>query len=239
MPTQALDTTEHAHDGSHGLDDEWPPLEVFDIVKRWTKNGPTILDKLNLTIEKREKVWIGGVNGAGKTTLLRIVSGLIDPTEGQVRAYGLHPVRDRQAYQRRVAFLSAGNSGVYARLTVRGQLDCWARIAYIPRDRRVGAVEEMLDHFGLRAIAGNRSDRLSMGQRQRLRLAMTFVARPDLVLLDEPRNSLDGEGADMLAAAIEQVVDRDGAVLWISPSGEPVNVDFDTRYVLENGQLTR
>ena len=97
----------------------------------------------------------------------------------------------------------------------------------------------MLDHFGLRAIAGNRSDRLSMGQRQRLRLAMTFVARPDLVLLDEPRNSLDGEGADMLAAAIEGVVDRDGAVLWISPSGEPVNVDFDTRYVLENGQLTR
>src|SRR3954462_15623441 len=95
----------------------WPPLELYDVVKRWRKDVP-LLEGINLTIEPGESVWIGGRNGAGKTTLLRIAAGLIDPDGGLVRAFGLHPFRDRRAFQRRVGFLSAGNAGVYARLTV-------------------------------------------------------------------------------------------------------------------------
>ena len=213
------------------------PLEVYDLVKRWAKDKPPVLNGLDLVIEPGKVVWVGGRNGAGKTTLLRIVSGLIDGNAGVVSAFGLHPTRNRRDYQRAVAFLSAGNSGVYARLTVRGQLDCWARIAYVPRERRKASVESMLDYFGLREIEDSRSDRLSMGQRQRPRIAMTFVMEPRLVLLDEPRNSLDGEGAEMLAGAIRGVAERGGAVLWVSPTGEPMNVDFDERHILEDGKL--
>ena len=217
--------------------DDWPALEVYDVTKRWAKDRPPVLDDVNLTVERGSLVWIGGQNGVGKTTLLRVVSGLIGADSGEVRAYGLHPVRDRREYQRRVAFLSAGNVGVYARLTVRGQMDIWARIAFVPRERRKQLVEDVMSQFHLQPLADQRSDRLSMGQRQRLRIAMTFIADPDLVLLDEPRTSLDLEGGDVLASAIKGVAARGGSVVWVSPIGDPLPLEFDANYVIENGAL--
>lgn len=68
---------------------------------------------------------------------------------------------------------------------------------------------------------------------------MAFVGRPDVILLDEPHTSLDGEGGAMLSNAIETTAARGGAVVWCSPTGDNIDFDFDTRYVLENGRLGR
>jgi ABC-2 type transport system ATP-binding protein len=235
MSIQSLYTSASATDREGN---PWPPLELYDIHKRWAKDRP-LVDGVNLTIEPGEVVWLGGANGAGKTTLLRIVAGLIDAESGEVRAYGLHPFRDRRAYHRRVSFLSAGNTGIYARLTVRRQMDIWARVAFVPREGRAQIVADTLERYGLLPLAEQRSDRLSMGQRQRLKIAMTFISRPHLVLLDEPRNSLDAEGTEMLHASVRGVVERGGAALWVSPTGEQLTYDFDRRYLLSQGQLTQ
>lgn len=213
------------------------PLEIQNVVKRWGRNRPPVLNGIDLTMERGQLVWVGGRNGVGKTTLLRVVSGLIGPTSGHVKAYGLDPLRDRRLYQRKVGFLSAGNTGVYARLTVRQQLDVWARIAFVPRKERPAAVQSTLEEFMLEPMAEQRSDRLSMGQRQRLRIAMTFIGDPDLILLDEPRTSLDGEGGAILTNAIRGLVTSGGAVLWVSPTGEPIGMRFDQRYTIEDGKL--
>jgi ABC-type multidrug transport system ATPase subunit len=136
-----------------------------------------------------------------------------------------------------VAFLSAGNTGIYARLTVRQQIDLWARVSFVPRSIRAGAVEDVIGLFDLTDLQDRRSDRLSLGQRQRMRLAMTFVSKPDLVLLDEPRSSLDGEGGELLAGAIRRTADGHGAVLWVAPTGEHFDFAFTSRYRLEDGLL--
>ncbi len=183
------------------------------------KPGNRVIDDLELTLEPGTLTWIGGSNGVGKTTLLRVLAGLIGPTEGHVHIFGLHPEHDRRAYQRRLSFLSATGTGLYARLSVRQQIDYTARIAFVPRERRPVAVEESLRRFSLLELARHRVDRLSMGQRQRVRLAMTFIKEPDLVLLDEPRNSLDSEGTAMLVAAVREVVERGGAVLVVLSAG--------------------
>ena len=75
-----------------------------------------------------------------------------------------------------------------------------------------------------------------MGQRQRLRMAMAFLAWPEVVLLDEPLTSLDADGAEILRCAIAEVLARDGAVLWCSPERE-LRVRFDARFALEHGRL--
>jgi ABC-type multidrug transport system ATPase subunit len=78
---------------------------------------------------------------------------------------------------------------------------------------------------------------MSMGQRQRVRLAMAFLPRPLVVLLDEPRNSLDSEGVGMLVAAVDRVVERGGTAVWCSPSGEENDVEFDRRFTIVDGRL--
>ena len=213
------------------------PLALHSLTKRWSADAPPVLDGLDLILEPGTSTWVGGVNGAGKTTMLRIAAGMIEPETGRAEVRGLTSGQNRTRYQQLVSFLPAGDRGLYARLTVRRQLGFWARISMLAPAHVPGRVSEAILTFDLGELEDRRVDRMSMGQRQRLRLAMTFLAEPDVVLLDEPLTSLDGRGAELLLTAIEHVLARDGAVLWCSPSGEHLDFSFDALWQIERGRL--
>ena len=225
-----------ARSGSDAAIDGFP-LALRGVGKRWHRAPEPVLTDVDLTLDLGTRTWVGGRNGAGKTTLLRIAAGLIDPDRGRAQVWGLNARDDHPRYQRLVSFLPAGDRGLYARLTVRHQLEFWARIAMMAPARIRTSVEEIIDTFELRELAERRVDRMSMGQRQRLRIAMTFLTEPEIVLLDEPLTSLDAEGAAILDRAIEGLIARDGAILWCSPSGERLEQTFDARWMLEGGRL--
>jgi ABC-2 type transport system ATP-binding protein len=213
------------------------PLALRGLSKRWRKDLPLVLDDLSLTLESGTTTWVGGYNGVGKTTMLRVAAGLIEADAGRVDVWGVSPHENRARYQRLVSFLPAGDRGLYARLTVRRQLEFCARISMIPRQHFRETVEQTIEAFNLSELAERRVDRMSMGQRQRLRIAMTFLPRPEIVLLDEPLTSLDDEGAVLLQGAVAEVLAREGTVLWCSPSGEQLEMTFDARWLLERGKL--
>jgi ABC-type multidrug transport system ATPase subunit len=217
--------------------DDAIPLTLRGVHKRWHKSQAPVLDGVNLTLDLGTSTWLGGRNGAGKTTLLRIAAGLIDPDRGRAQMWGFTAAENRARYQRLLSFLPAGDRGLYARLTVRRQLRFWARIAMLEPARVRARVEETIDAFDLGELADRRVDRISMGQRQRLRIAMTFLTKPEIVLLDEPLTSLDAEGAEILERAIAELMARDGTLLWCSPSGEHLDRHFDARWVLAGGRL--
>jgi ABC-type multidrug transport system ATPase subunit len=94
--------------------------------------------------------------------------------------------------------------------------------------------------FGLFELARRRLDRLSMGQRQRVRLAMAFLHEPLLLLLDEPWNSLDEEGERLLAASLIEVRNRGGSAICCTPTGLELGRSVpraDRRLRLEGGRL--
>jgi ABC-2 type transport system ATP-binding protein len=213
------------------------PLRLDGLHKRWRKDLPPVLDGLDLTLEPGTSTWVGGRNGVGKTTMLRIAAGLIQPDEGRATTWGLTSTQHRSRYQQLVSFLPAGDRGLYARLTVRRQLQFWARIAMVERAGFDDAVERAIVGFDLEELADRRVDRMSMGQRQRLRIAMTFLPDPEIVLLDEPLTSLDREGSDIMQGAIARVLDREGAILWCSPNTESVDLEFDAHWQLDKGRL--
>jgi ABC-type multidrug transport system ATPase subunit len=215
------------------------PLALRAVTKRWRANQAPVLDEIELALEPGTSTWVGGRNGVGKTTLLRIAAGLIHPESGSVEARGITVLQDRQRYQRLVSFLPAGDRGLYARLTVEQHLDFWARIAMVSAARLRGSVGAAIEGFQLGELRSRRVDRLSMGQRQRLRIAMTFLPEPEIVLLDEPLTSLDRDGAELLAQATARVRARDGAVLWCSPEAEPPDHGFDASWTLHDGRLVR
>jgi ABC-2 type transport system ATP-binding protein len=217
--------------------DDAIPLVLRGVEKRWHKSQAPVLQGVDLTLDLGTKTWVGGRNGVGKTTLLRIAAGLIDPDRGRAQVWGFTAAERRARYQRLVSFLPAGDRGLYARLSVRRQLRFWARIAMVDPRRALSRVEDTIDAFELRELADRRVDRMSMGQRQRLRIAMTFLAEPEVVLLDEPLTSLDAEGSEILDRAIAELMSREGALLWCSPTGEQVDQQFDARWILEDGRL--
>lgn len=210
-------------------------LVLEGIHKSWGKRP--VLEGADLVVARGRLISISGANGTGKTTLLRIAGGLIHPESGSVTIDGLHPERDRRAYLSRLGFLSAGDRALYARLTARRHLDLSARLALAPPQERAAAVDRAIDVFALDDYADRRVDRLSMGQRQRVRLAMTFVHSPDLILLDEPANSLDHDGLEVLSRYLAMVRERGGAVVWCAPEGSESHLAADTRVHLVEGRL--
>jgi ABC-2 type transport system ATP-binding protein len=214
-----------------------PLLELEGLYHKWKGPKPPVLDDVSLTLRSGEVTWIGGRNGAGKTTLLRLAAGILLPQRGSVRIGELTPASKRGLYRRQIGFLSAGDRSLQARMRVSQQLDYWARLAYVPRERRAELVAVSLQRFGLGEFAERRVDRMSQGQRQRIRLAMAFLHEPRVVLLDEPRNSLDDDGYEVLATQIERAVAGGATVLWCSPRGEDRVLTSDTGYTLEDGQL--
>jgi ABC-2 type transport system ATP-binding protein len=213
-----------------------PALALDRIVKRWP-GAPPVLEGVDVHVAPGSGIAIKGRNGAGKTTLLRIAAGLIAPESGSVRVAGLDPERDRTEFQRHVGFLSAGNSGLYARLKAEHHLDLWARLALLPKAARRGSIERVVAAFALEPLLGKRVDRLSMGQRQRLRLALAFMHEPDVVLLDEPGTSLDDEGLALVGAAVEQLLERGGAAVVCLPSGWERPAALAAEYALSGGRL--
>jgi sodium transport system ATP-binding protein len=228
-------STERLSDPGHR--EAGPTLFALENVsKRWPR-GPVVLQDVDLELAAGTVTWIGGTNGAGKTTLLRVAAGLIRPDTGSIRLDGLDPERQRDEFQRRLGFISAVSVGLYARLTVRDHIDFWARLFYLPRSARQEAEDRVAELFGLTELLDRRVDRLSMGQRQRVRLGSVFVHDPDVVLLDEPHNSLDEPGLDKLRTAMEHIVERGGAVAWASPFTEGTHLPVDRRYQVSGGQV--
>jgi ABC-2 type transport system ATP-binding protein len=214
-----------------------PILELEGLYHRWKGPKPPVLDDVSLTLRAGQITWIGGRNGAGKTTLLRLAAGILLAQRGNVRIGKLTPSDKGGLYRRQIGFLSAGDRGLQARMRVVQQLDYWGRLAYVPRDRRAERVAESLRRFELEALATSRVDRMSMGQRQRVRLAMAFLHEPRILLLDEPRNSLDDDGYRLLNEQISSAAQRGAAILWCSPRGEDRVIDCDAGYTLQDGRL--
>jgi ABC-2 type transport system ATP-binding protein len=233
LPTRSVDEPSPA--GAVGE----PILELKGLHHRWKGPKPPVLDDVSLTLRAGEVTWIGGRNGAGKTTLLRLAAGILLPQRGSVRIGELTPASKGRLYRQQIGFLSAGDRGLQARMRVGQQLDYWGRLAYVPRDQRAQLVADSLKRFDLEEFVARRVDRMSMGQRQRIRLAMAFLHEPRVVLLDEPRNSLDDDGYRLLNEQIERSAKLGATILWCSPRGEDRVISCDAGYTLVDGHLER
>jgi ABC-type multidrug transport system ATPase subunit len=211
-------------------------LSLSGVTKRWPGAEAPLLDNVNLVVGPGSAVEIVAPNGTGKTTLLRIAVGLIRPERGRVALGALDAEADRTAFQQRIGFLAAASGGLYARLTVRDHLRLWSRLALLPAARRGGCCARVQDALALDDLLDRRVDRLSMGQRQRVRIAGAFLHEPDVVLMDEPATSLDEDALGLLLAEIERAREGGRAVVWCAPATGGV-AEPERRLTIADGRL--
>jgi ABC-2 type transport system ATP-binding protein len=163
-----------------------PAIEVVGLHKTFhsrTAAPVTAVAGIDLRVDTGEVVAVLGPNGAGKTTLLDMVLGLTEPTDGDVRVFGLPP-GDAVTAGRISAVLQTG--GLLRDLTVRETVEMIASTFPTHSD-----VEAVVDRAGLARIASRKVSKCSGGEQQRLRFALALLPDPDLLVLDEPTAGMD------------------------------------------------
>ena len=151
------------------------------------------LDDVSLDLRSGEIFALLGPNGAGKTTTLRVLAGLIAPTSGTVRIDGVEMTpASSSALRAQIGFLTEA-PGLWDSLTVRQNLEIYARLYGLDAPRT--AVDEVLALFEISDRANERPAELSKGLRQRVALARSLLHKPRIVMLDEPTANLDPESA--------------------------------------------
>jgi zinc transport system ATP-binding protein len=168
----------------------------------------TVLDGVDLRVERGDFLGVIGPNGAGKTTLLRVILGLVPPAGGTARLFGGPPATER--VRRRVGYVpqqAAIDTTLPATVSEVVETGLGAALGWFAPDRAEGRrrVRTALEQVGLAARAATRIRTLSSGQRQRVLIARALVSDPELLLLDEPAAGIDADAQATLAGLLRRL----------------------------------
>lgn len=162
---------------------------------------------VSLEVERGELFGLLGPNGAGKTTLVKILATVLLPTSGSAEIFESDVVRATAAVRRRIGLVFGGERGLYGTISGRDILRFWAALYRMPSKEARHRADELLELVGLRERADEKVWTYSRGMKQRLHLARGLMARPELLLLDEPTIGLDPVAARELREIVRRLKD--------------------------------
>ena len=173
-----------------------------------------------------------GINGSGKTMLMRLICGLIRPTQGEVSINGKVLGKDLSFPESVGVFLE--NPAFLGAYSGFQNLKLLASIKSVADDE---AIRSALSRVGLRPDDHKKYRKYSLGMKQRLGIAAAIMERPDIVILDEPTNSLDADGVNLVKSVIKDEKKRGALVIISCHDAELLQDLSDETFLLEQGRL--
>jgi ABC-2 type transport system ATP-binding protein len=186
-------------------------IAVKDLVKHYDK--VVAVNGLTFSVDKGSVTALLGGNGAGKTTTIAMLLGLVLPTSGDVRIFGVDMIRDRYEVLHRMNFQSP-YINIPMRLTVRQNLETFGNLYGLTDVNR--RIAELAEEFRLFEFLERPAGQLSAGQKTRASLAKALINAPELLLLDEPTASLDPDTADWVRTKLEDYRRDHGATILLA-----------------------
>ncbi len=209
-------------------------VEAKGICKSFS--GHPVLDHVDLAVETGSVLALLGPNGAGKTTMVKILATLMRPDAGTATVAGhdllTDPVGVKQSFS-----LTGQYAAVDEKLTGRENLEMMAQLLRLSRMEARARASELLAEFDLADAAGRRAAKYSGGMRRRLDLAISMIARPPLVFLDEPTTGLDPRSREQTWSTVRRLVDEGVTVLLTTQYLEEADQLADTVAVLDHGRV--
>lgn len=174
-------------------------IEVSGIQKSF--GDRKVLKDINFTIETPNSIGITGHNGSGKSTLMKILAQIIAPTKGKVtiKHDGNELPADRHL---EVIKMVAPEMALYEMLSAYENLEFFAKLASVPMPK--SEQDRLLDLVGLAGRGDDFVGAYSSGMKQRLKYAVALLAKPEILLLDEPTSNLDDEGKQIVINIMKQ-----------------------------------
>ncbi len=189
------------------------PLEIRKLCKQFDGQKRMALDALDLIAKPGKIRGIVGPDGAGKTTLLRVIAGLMHATGGEVEVLGLPMPLNAEKVRERISYMPQ-KFGLYEDLTVIENLNLYADLRNCLGEERKRIFGELLAFTDLEAFQSRRAGALSGGMKQKLGLACSLIARPKLLLLDEPSVGVDPISRRELWKMVKELSGDGMAVIW-------------------------
>ncbi|UJF17117.1 ATP-binding cassette domain-containing protein [Vibrio sp. SS-MA-C1-2] len=208
-------------------------VDFHALEKRFDKT--VAIKKLSGQIKAGRLTGLVGPDGAGKTTLLRMMTGLMVATEGELKVVGRNPKTESEQLTIDVGYMPQ-RFGLYEDLTIQENLELYAKLRSIPKQQQSAIFENLLQFTRLKPFTSRLAGNLSGGMKQKLGLACALMAKPKLLLLDEPGVGVDPVSRQDLWAMVQQLTDDGMAVVWATAYLEEAE-RCDDVLLLEQGEL--
>ncbi|MGN0291744.1 MAG: ATP-binding cassette domain-containing protein [Lachnospiraceae bacterium] len=196
--------------------------------------GETVLNQVNLSMDRGKIYGLWGKNGSGKTMIMRAICGLIRPTEGEVIIDG-EVLGEKKDFPESVGVLIE-NPGFIGKYTGYQNLKM---LADIKKEIGKEEIEEILKKIGLRENADKKYKKYSLGMKQKLGIAAALMENPEMILLDEPTNALDEESVKNLRGILLEHKKRGALIILASHEKDELKALADEIYVVENGKIKK
>lgn len=196
----------------------------------------TVLNDVNMTIQKGDIYGFVGKNGAGKTTLIRILAGLVDADKGDYELFGVSSQSGQIDNARKKICAMVESPAIYPDLSARDNLKMQCLIT----GKDFTKIDELLTFVDLAKTGKKKAKDFSLGMRQRLGIALALVSEPELMLLDEPINGLDPEGIHQVRELLLKMHNEKQVTILISSHILTELSLFATRYgFIDEGRIIK
>jgi ABC-2 type transport system ATP-binding protein len=214
-----------------------PRRSRWPFAKREPKAMFTAVNGVDLQIQRGEIFGLLGPNGAGKSTTIRMLCTLLEPTSGTAHINGFDLVTQANDVRRSLGTLLAGERSIYWKLTGRENLEYFAALYHIPATVARQRVEELIERMELKDRANELVEKYSTGMRQRVAIAKALLARPPILLLDEPTLGLDPQAARRLRELIAELKQEGHTILLTTHYMEEADQLSDRIGIIDTGRI--
>ena len=209
-------------------------IEVKKLVK--TFKNQKVVDALDLTIYKGDIFALLGPNGAGKTTIVRMLATLLKQDSGTIQVMGYDNITEATEI-RKIMGLTGQYASIDEELTAYENLMIFCRLNGLKRKEAKVRTTELLTEFSLMESANKKMSKFSGGMRRRLDLAVSLIARPDVIFLDEPTTGLDPRTRNQMWETIRKLVENGSTILLTTQYLEEADQLADQIAVIDKGKL--
>lgn len=212
-------------------------LEIKNLTKKYS-DGKVAVDGISLTVERGAFFGLLGPNGAGKSTTIHCITGIAQPTTGEILVDGVDVVKDYKKARTKVG-LSPQEFNVDIFSTPEQLMDFMGGYYGIPREVRKGRVDELIARFDLEQHRDVKFQKLSGGLKRRAMLGRALVHTPDLLILDEPTAGVDVEQRHDLWAYLKEMNERGKTIILTSHYLEEIQYLCNEIAIIDQGKIVK
>lgn len=205
--------------------------------KRKDKKKFIAVDNISFNVSKGEIFGFLGPNGAGKTTTIKMISTLLRPTSGTILVNGINVDEEPIEVLKNLGTVLAGERSIYWKLTGRENLEYFAAMNGISRNKAKEKANYLLQKFNLDKRADETVEKYSTGMKQRIALAKALIADPEIIILDEPTSGLDPQSARNLREIILEIKEEGRTIFLTTHYMEEADQLSDRIGIIDNGKI--